>query len=157
MEEVEDEVHELALTAGRECVLERLEAGRAVRQEYRDFAIQDCLSRGEADRGLRDSREPRCPIPLVAAPERGVAPVDSTEDAVAVELHLVEPLVPLGRGVDEGSQLELDESRQAGWAAARDRGARRPVGVAAPPRPRAPAVMALGLRATARFECRVGL
>jgi hypothetical protein len=99
--EVEDEVDEPAVAAGRQGVLKGLEAGRPVRQQYRDLAIEERLTRGEPGGRRRDLRESRSPVVSIAAPERGATLVDPAEDAVAIELHLVEPGVAAGRGGHE--------------------------------------------------------
>ena len=60
------------------------------------------------------------PVPCVAAPESRPSFLDPAEDPVAVELHLVEPLVARRRCRNEGGQLWLHEVRQPAGAGARN-------------------------------------
>src|SRR5262249_33574525 len=52
------------------------------------------------------------PVHAVAGDETGVAALDGGQEAVAVELDLVDPLVAFGRGGDERGELRLEGARE---------------------------------------------
>jgi hypothetical protein len=109
----EHEVREVRRAAG-ERVLQRLEARAAVGQQRGDLAVdQRALARQRADR-LDHDRKLRGPVVEAAGHQRHALAVLVGEDAVAVELLLVQPLGALGRLVHELRELELLDGGELG-------------------------------------------
>src|SRR5215471_710742 len=120
VQEVEDEVGELARVQSREMVLQRLEARGPVLQQHGDLAVEEGTLGVETHQSLRDRREIVRPVTAVPAEEAHAAVLDAGEDAVAIVLHLVEPRLARGRAVDEDRQLGREKFGQGRLARARD-------------------------------------
>src|SRR4030095_1246055 len=119
VKQIEHHVHEpVGVRAGEE-VLQGLEAGGALREEHRDLAIQDRALHGQTSRRLGDGGEVGRPVAAVPARRGGGAVVYPVENAVAVVLHLVQPLLAARGPVYQGGQLGRHELRQRGGTRAR--------------------------------------
>ena len=105
LEEIEDEVDELALPLPGERFLQGLEAGAAVREQDGDLAVD--LRAARFQRLCRRDDLGKVAGPVVAAPApQGHRPaLDAAADPVAVVLDLVQPAVAFRRGFDERRQL----------------------------------------------------
>ena len=134
MQEIEGHVGESTarVFSGRR-VLERLEAGRAVGQEDGHLAVQHRRPDGQARHALGHGGKLRRPVALVPAHQPHLPILETGEDAVAVELQLVQPLLARRRLGGDRRKLGRDELRQA--ATPRSRlvlgGEHRPVFLAA--------------------------
>src|SRR5665647_404319 len=114
-QEVEDHVRQLRVVVLAQRLLQGSEIADSVGAIGDHFAVEQgpvdlelCQLRGER-------REPRRPVEPVASEKRDVALGDPREDAVAVELDLVRPLVAFGRPDDECGQ---GKRRLLGWGTA---------------------------------------
>ena len=104
VEEVESEIDERRPCVG--TALESLEARRPVGQHRRHLAVEECRARGQTAEGAGDLRELLRPVLPVAGNEPHVPLVDPGDDAIAVVLDLVEPLVAVGRGLHDHRQRQ---------------------------------------------------
>src|SRR5207248_10348741 len=107
VQEIEDEVGEAAAITAVERVLQGLEAGAPVRQHDGDLAIDQRAARIQLRGGFADLREVARPVVAFAADERDRPLLNAAPDAVAVELHLVQPAISLRRSIDEHRELRL--------------------------------------------------
>ena len=95
---VEDEAGER--TAFAQGTLEGREIGATLVVEGDDLAVEPCIPAVQRGGGFGNLRELFGPVPLVARPAGRLAASDRDQDAVAVELHLVQPVAPIRRFVD---------------------------------------------------------
>src|SRR5438876_3810494 len=93
VEEVEDEIDQSPVTVALEDVLQRLKAGRAIRLDDHDLTVEQRGLRRQRRGRLRDLGETIGPVLAGAREEPHAAALDPAEDAVAVELDLMQPLV----------------------------------------------------------------
>jgi hypothetical protein len=103
VEKIEDEVHQPSLGA----VLKRLEAGAAVGEDHADLAVEEGGPGFHRPRGTRDFLERFRPVLAVSAQQGDAAVLDAAADAIAVVLHLVDPVGSRRRGLDQLRQLRL--------------------------------------------------
>ncbi len=119
VEQVEDDVGEPTADLSSGELLKRLKAGGTVGQEDGHLSVHHRVLDRQARHALCDGREVGRPVAPVSAQEAHLRVLQARQDPVAVELELVEPLVPLGRLLDQGRELRRDELRQAAGPGAR--------------------------------------
>jgi hypothetical protein len=118
--ETEDVVDQAGRRAGRQSVLKRAEIGHSVRVDDDYLAIEQGGLHLQPRQLTRNGLEARSPIEVVAADEPNGLSFDRGEDAIAVELDLVEPAVAGGRLVDQRRERRPNRSPQRCRAGARN-------------------------------------
>ena len=115
MEEVEDEIDEAAGLAVRQRPLQSGKAGAAARLDRGDLAVEDGVARRPPGQRLGDLGKALRPIEPIAGLQRRAPVCEPGEDAIAVELDLVQPVVALRRRGCGTRELHRDLGR---WARA---------------------------------------
>ncbi|GEM_PF-7092744 len=114
---VERVIHDAHRAARIEGVLQGLEVGYALAVRHDDLAVQPARPDTGPRHRLGDMGQAGGPVLAAARVQADVIAVDACQDAVPVELQLVEPLVARGRGlVHERRELRLEELGQDGLA-----------------------------------------
>ena len=94
-------------------LLQRLKARGAVGPQHRHLTVEERGARGKARGGGGDVGEARRPVLGIAAQQVNAPAFEPAEDAIAVELDLVQPRVPLeGPGPPEWRELGRHEPRE---------------------------------------------
>src|SRR5581483_9110010 len=109
---VEHEEHDLGSAPGFESVLQRLEARATAFVQHHDLAIEPGLVELQRLEAAREVRQALGPVLAAAREDARVALGEPGEHAIAVVLHLVEPMAGVRRLGDECRELRRDESRQ---------------------------------------------
>ena len=123
--QVEDEVLD-RIGAGRvEGVLQEIEIGRAVGAGDHDLAVEPARADAEVAHRIDEALQARRPVVAVAGEEAHVGAVDAGEQAIAVELDLVDPARAGGDLRHQRGQLGHERGRQRGRFCAGGRGDRR--------------------------------
>ena len=112
VQQVEDEVDEVAAITAAEGVLQRLKARAAVGQEHGHLAIEKGAPDGQLGGRGAHLGEPVGPVLAVAAEEGDGPLVDAAADPVAVELELVQPRIAFRCRAHQGRELGLEALRQ---------------------------------------------
>ena len=112
VQEIEDEVDRLVGALAAERVLEGVEAGDAARKDHGRLAVEHGVADSEPACRARNARQARGPVLAVATQQPRRAMLDPAEHAIAVELHLVQPLVAFGGRGDQGGELGSHERWQ---------------------------------------------
>ena len=94
------------------ALLERLEPRDPGPIQDHDLAVEQRLLHRQRRRGLRHRREPGGPVLAIAGQQLGAATLEPEQDAVAVELDLVHPLIAGWRAGHQGSELGRDPRGQ---------------------------------------------
>src|SRR4029079_7412557 len=111
-EAVEGLVQAARVAAALQRVLQELKVSHAVISEHGHFTVEQRALHGQRAQGAHDRRQARAPVVAAAREAQRAALLDTRQNAVAVELDLVQPLVALGRGARQRRQLRLDEVGQ---------------------------------------------
>ena len=115
IEQIEHDVtHRLGLAA-RQRVLQRGEARSAILVEYRDLAVEREIAAGQLRDRVGDRLEAPGPVERVARQQRDLAVAAAREDAIAVDLDLMQPLIAARRPIDKRRERRRNEIGQ--WAA----------------------------------------
>src|SRR5690606_6654588 len=104
VEEVEDEVAD-RLVPRADGVLQCAEVAPPLRVEDHDLAVQPGRAQRQLAEHARERAEANAPVVRLAREEAGAPVLEAREDAIAVELDLVQPVASLGRRVDERGEL----------------------------------------------------
>ena len=81
-----------------------------------EFAIEESRAELQVPEGGGNRLEFRRPVEAFAGEELDVLAVDPRLQTIAVELDLVDPLVPMGSLIDQGCETRLDEGSQQPFA-----------------------------------------
>ncbi|MNS99683.1 hypothetical protein D3C72_1340920 [compost metagenome] len=115
IEGIEDDV---LGTFAVEGILQRLEAGHAVLVQNDDLPIDPGGLCGQFAECFDQMRKLRAPVMAVARVETQVGAVDPDHQPIAVELHLIQPILGVARdGIHQCCKLRLKELGQFGGLA----------------------------------------
>ncbi|MNS85292.1 hypothetical protein D3C72_1191540 [compost metagenome] len=107
--QVEGVEHDVAGAVIVKGVLQRLEVGHALIVQHHDLAIHPCPFGGQFGKGLDDMRQLGAPVVAVAGVQLDLVVLDAYQQAVAVELQFVQPVVRVWRqAVYQRGELGLE-------------------------------------------------
>lgn len=110
-QQVEGHVEQVVSVSVAESVLERLKIAEPFFVHGDDFTIENRLLPFEPLTSRDKLGELLRPIEMIASLEPNFLSIDTAEHAVAVEFYLMEPVVAVGRGLDQRRQLQFDGPR----------------------------------------------
>ncbi len=106
--DVQQVEHEIGQRRIRTAILQSLKAGDPAGEHRRDLAVQQRAPRRQPPACRRQRGELCRPVLAAPAPELDGAALLAQPDSVTVELLLMDPPVPFGRGADQRGQLRLE-------------------------------------------------
>ncbi len=111
LEQIEQEIAD-RLVRAVDMLLQRFEVRDARRQHEGHLAVDQRVAAGKFGERAGYGREAHRPVEPAAAEQRHLGASLPPDDAVAVELHLMQPACPVRHLVVEGGKLGRDELRR---------------------------------------------
>jgi len=108
VEQVEGVVEQIRVDSVVERLFERLEIGQAAGRQGHELAVDDRVLRRDGREFPDERRQGVGPIGAVGSPQSGTGRPDRCDDAAAVELDFVDPLVACRGSGDGRRELEGD-------------------------------------------------